>query len=70
MMLLLLWGGRSRSGILILVVDEAVNGASLILWQSRRQTGAALSIPEAEVLALSEALTPSVVIHDACKDIG
>ena len=27
-------GGRSRSGILILLVDEAVNRASLILWQS------------------------------------
>ena len=30
----------------------------------------ALSAPEAEVVALSEALMPSVVIHDACREIG
>ena len=27
--------GRSRSGILILLVDEVASRASLILWQSR-----------------------------------
>ena len=37
---------------------------------SRRQTLTAISAPEAEVVALSEALIPSVVIHDACCDIG
>ena len=31
-------GGRSRSGILVLLVDEKTNSASLLLWQSRRQT--------------------------------
>ena len=31
-------GGRSRSGILVLLVDEVTNRASLLLWQSRRQT--------------------------------
>ena len=40
------------------------------MWQSRRQTRTALSPPEAEVVGLSEALMPSVVTHDACKDIG
>ena len=52
------------------MVDETVNRASLILWQSRRQTLTALSAPEAEVVAFSEALMPSVVIHDACRNIG
>ena len=37
---------------------------------SRRQTLTALSAPKAEVAALSEALTHSVVIHDACRDVG
>ena len=36
----------------------------------RRQTLTALSAPEAEVVALSEALAPSVDIHDACRDVG
>ena len=64
-------GGRwSRSGILVAMVDETTNRASLILWQSRRQTLTAVSAPEAEVVALSEALMPSVVIHDACRNIG
>ena len=48
-------GGRSRSGILVLLVDQVTNRASLLLWQSRRQTLTALSAPEAEVVALSEA---------------
>ena len=47
--------GRSKSGILVLMVDETVNRASLLLWQSRRQTLTALSAPEAEVVALSVA---------------
>ena len=51
-------GGRSRSGILVLLVDQKTNRASLLLWQSRRQTLTALSAPEAEVVALSEALMP------------
>ena len=38
-------GGRSRSGILVLLVDEISNRASLLLWQSRRQTLTALSAP-------------------------
>ena len=63
-------GGRSRSGILVLLVDEVTNGASLLLRQSRRQTLTALSAPEAEVVALSEALMPAVVIHESCCDIG
>ena len=63
-------GGRSRSGILVLLVDEVTNRASLLLWQSRRQTLTALSAPEAEVVALSEALMPAVVIHESCCDIG
>ena len=63
-------GGRSRSGILVLLVDQKTNRASLLLWQSRRQTLTALSAPEAEVVALSEALMPAVVIHESCCDIG
>ena len=63
-------GGRSRSGILVLLVDQQTNRASLLLWQSRRQTLTALSAPEAEVVALSEALMPAVVIHESCRDIG
>ena len=63
-------GGRSRSGILVLLAEEVTNGASLLLWQSRRQTLTALSAPEAEVVALSEALMPAVVIHESCCDIG
>ena len=63
-------GGRSQSGILVLLVDENRNRASLLVWQSRRQTLTALSALEAEVVALSEALMPSVVIHEACRDIG
>ena len=63
-------GGRSRSGILVLLVDQQTNRASLLLWQSRRQTLTSLSTPEAEVVALSEALMPSVVIHESCRDIG
>ena len=55
-------GGRSRSGILVLLVDEVTNRASLLLWQSRRQTLTALSAPEAEVVALSEALMTAAVI--------
>ena len=31
-------GGRSRSSIHVLMVDETINRASLILWQSMRQT--------------------------------
>ena len=54
----------------MLLVDDITNHASLLLWQSRRQTLTALSAPEAEVVALSEALTPSVVIHEVCHDIG
>ena len=49
-----LGGGRSQSGILVSLVDEISNCASLLLWQSRRQTLAALSAPEAEVVALSK----------------
>ena len=63
-------GRRSRSDILTLLVDQVINRASLILWQSRRQTLIALSAPDVEVVALSEALMPSVIIHDACSDIG
>ena len=63
-------GGRSRSGILVLLVDQKTNRASLLLWQSRRQTLTALSAPEAEVVALSEALMPAVVIHESCRDKG
>ena len=63
-------GGRSRSGILVLLVDQQTNRASLLLWQSRRQTLTALSAPEAEVVALSEALMPAVIIHESCRDIG
>ena len=63
-------GGRSRSGILVLLVDQRTNRASLLLWQSRRQTLTALSAPEAEVVALSEALMPAIVIHESCCDIG
>ena len=63
-------GGRSRSGILVLLVDQQTNRASLLLWQSRRQTLTALSAPEAEVVALSKALVPAVVIHESCCDIG
>ena len=63
-------GGRSRSGILVLLVDQKTNRASLLLGQSRRQTLTALSAPEAEVVALSEALTPAVIIHESCRDIG
>ena len=62
-------GGRSRSGILVLLVDQRTNRASLLLWQSRRQTLTALSAPEAEVVALSEALMPAVMIHESCRDI-
>ena len=40
-----------------------------MLWQSRRQTLTALSAAEAEVVALSEALMPAVVIHESCSDI-
>ena len=43
-------GGRSRSGILVLLVDQKTNRASALLWQSRRQTLTALSAPEAEVV--------------------
>ena len=39
-------GGRSRSGILVLLVDQVTNRASALLWQSRRQTLTALSAPE------------------------
>ena len=60
-------GGRSRSGLL---VDQKTNRASLLLWQSRRQTLAALSAPEAEVVALSDAIMPAIVIHESCRDIG
>ena len=63
-------GGRSRSGILVLLVDQKTNRASLLLWQSRRQTLTALSAPEAEVVALSEALMPAITIHESCRDIG
>ena len=51
-----LGGGKSRSGILILLVDEATSRVSWVSWQSRRQTLIALSAPEAEAVALSEAL--------------
>ena len=30
----------------------------------------ALSAPEAEVVALSEALMPAIIIHESCRDIG
>ena len=54
----------------MLLVDQKTNRASLLLWQSRRQTLTALSAPEAEVVALSEALMPAVIIHESCRDIG
>ena len=57
-------GGRSRSGILVLLVDQRPIG------QSRRQTLTALSAPEAEVVALSEALMPAIIIHESCRNIG
>ena len=63
-------GGRSRSGILVLLVDQKTNRASALLWQSRRQTLTALSAPEAEVVALSEALMPAIIIHESCRTIG
>ena len=63
-------GGRSRSGILVLLVYQMTNRASALLWQSRRQTLTALSAPEAEVVALSEALMPAIIIHESCRDIG
>ena len=63
-------GASFAPGILVLLVDQQTNRASLLLWQSRRQTLTALSAPEAEVVALSEALMPAVVIHESCRDIG
>ena len=36
----------------------------------KTKTLTALSAPEAEVVALSEALMPAVVIHESCRDIG
>ena len=60
-------GGRSRTGILVLLVDQKTNRASALLWQSRRQTLTALSAPEAEVVALSEALMPAIIIHESCR---
>ena len=63
-------GGRSRSGILVLLVDQKTNRASALLWQSRRQTLTAMSAPEAEVVALSEALMPAIIIHESCRNIG
>ena len=63
-------GGRSRTGILVLLVDQKTNRASALLWQSRRQTLTALSAPEAEVVALSEALMPAIIIHESCRNIG
>ena len=63
-------GGRSRSGILVLLVDQKTNRASALLWQSRRQTLTALSAPEAEVVALSEALMPAIIVHESCRDVG
>ena len=63
-------GGRSRTGILVLLVDQATNRASALLWQSRRQTLTAVSAPEAEVVALSEALMPAIIIHESCRDVG
>ena len=47
-------GGRSKSGILILFVDDTNGKAFLILWQSRRQTLTAFAAPEAEVVASSD----------------
>ena len=63
-------GGRSRSGILVLLVNQKTNRALALLWQSRRQTLTALSAPEAAVVALSEALMPAIIIHESCRDIG
>ena len=53
-------GGRSRSGILVLLVDQKTNQASALLWQSRRQTLTAL-------VALLEALMPAIIIHESCR---
>ena len=58
------------TGILVLLVNQETNRASLLSWQSRRQTLTALSPPEAEVVALSEALMPAIVVHESCCDIG
>ena len=55
---------------LVLLVDQKTNRASALLWQSRRQTLTALSAPEAEVVALSEALMPAIIIHESCRNIG
>ena len=63
-------GGRSRSGILVLLVDEISNRSSVVLWVSRTQTLTALSAPEAEVVAISEALMPSVIMYESCLDFG
>ena len=63
-------GGRSRTGILVLLVDQSTNRASALLWQSRRQTLTAVSAPEAEVVALSEALMPAIIVHESCRDVG
>ena len=54
----------------MLLVDQKTNRASALLWQSRRQTLTALSAPEAEVVALSEALMPAIIIHESCRNIG
>ena len=61
---------EAAQGILVLLVDQRTNRASALLWQSRRQTLTALSAPEAEVVALSEALMPAIIIHESCRDIG
>ena len=53
---------------------EGARVVSLCCWGMRfltvRHYCCALSAPEAEVVALSEALMPAVVIYESCFDIG
>ena len=63
--------GRSKSGFLICLVVPGTGEHSVLQWSSRRQTITAYSlVPEAEIVAMSEAVMTSLLTYDAAEFLG
>ena len=60
-------GMRVCCGIVVLVVDKEKKRVSSVSWHSRQRLLIALSDRWADVPEISEALSPSLDAHDACR---
>ena len=63
-------GRRSRSGFLVCLVVPETGEYSVLQWSSRRQTIAAFSAAEAEIVAMSEGIMTSILTYDAAELLG